>query len=498
MLLDNIKEDNNYTLTENGGVTHKTTNSAIFDMFALGGAMRDRFDNDIITMFRRAYAENRDYAMKLLFYFRNVRGGQGERNIFRVIIKDMAMSAYSDFGESIKKNLIYIPVFGRWDDLYTFVGTPYEENAFKIMSDQLIKDLSSDTPSLLAKWMKSENTSSKESRRLANLTREYLHLDHKQYRWMLSSLRQRINIVEKLMSQQKWDNIEFDKLPSKAGLIYRNAFARNEETRDRYIQFMTNKESTVNAGTLYPYDVVEQAIKYNSRYGNPVERAAINKYWKNLTDYFNGASLDALCMVDTSGSMMGRPIDVAISLGLYCAERNKGPWKDHYISFSHHPQLIETKGIDFVDKVHRIYRTNLCQNTNIEAAFDMIFDTAIKHNLRSDEIPKNLIIISDMEFDQATAQYQSYLYGKPKVDNNIETVMEGIRTKWNEHGLRLPNIIYWNVDARQPNIPDLGDKNISYVSGFSPVIFKQIMSGKTGYQLMMEVINSPEYACIHA
>ena len=128
----------------------------------------------------------------------------------------------------------------------------------------------------------------------------------------------------------------------------------------------------------------------------------------------------------------------------------------------------------------------------------MIFDTAITHNLRSDEIPKNLIIISDMEFDQATAQYQSYLYGKPKVDNNIETVMEGIRTKWNEHGLRLPNIIYWNVNARQPNIPDLGDKNISYVSGFSPVIFKQIMSGKTGYQLMMEVIDSPEYACIHA
>jgi len=219
----------------------------------------------------------------------------------------------------------------------------------------------------------------------------------------------------------------------------------------------------------------------------------VNKYWDNLADYFDGASFNALCMVDTSGSMTCgsadvKPIDVAVSLGLYCAEKAKGPFAGHYISFSSRPQLIECTGVDFCDKVHRIVSTNLCQNTNIEAAFDMVLNTAIRNRVPQDDMPKNIIVISDMEFDQAkdyNLRYQSNT-----------TLMEGIARKWQNSGYQMPHLIYWNVNARTNNIPMLGKDAISFVSGFSPSIFQTIMSGKTGYDLMMECLNKERYAVI--
>jgi hypothetical protein len=183
------------------------------------------------------------------------------------------------------------------------------------------------------------------------------------------------------------------------------------------------------------------------------------------------------------------PLNVAISLGLYCAERANGPFANHYVSFSRTPRLIETNGVDFCDKVYRIYRTNLCENTNIEATFDMLLQTALNNGCGQDELPQNIIVISDMEFDQGTAYMNR---------NNAKTLMENIREKWARHGYRMPHLIYWNVDARQNNIPeDMGCGLISYVSGMSPSIFEQILSGKTGYDLMMEKLDSERYAVIH-
>ena len=182
-------------------------------------------------------------------------------------------------------------------------------------------------------------------------------------------------------------------------------------------------------------------------------------------------------------------LNVAISLGLYCAERANGPFANHYVSFSRTPRLIETNGVDFCDKVYRIYRTNLCENTNIEATFDMLLQTALNNGCGQDELPQNIIVISDMEFDQGTAYMNR---------NNAKTLMENIREKWARHGYRMPHLIYWNVDARQNNIPeDMGCGLISYVSGMSPSIFEQILSGKTGYDLMMEKLDSERYAVIH-
>ena len=502
-LLNGLKNDTNYTFTENGGLTHTTTRSDLLDMFAMGAAMRNRDDADVILMFRKAYKENPEYAMKCLFYIRDVRGGQGERRFFRVIMKDLAKNST----EAARRNLQYVAEFGRWDDLYAFEGTKLEKDAFSIMRHQLALDVSCKTPSLLAKWLKSENASSYETARLANITRTYFGMTHKQYRKTLSFLREKINIVERLMSENRWDEIEFDKIPSRAGLIYKNAFARRDIIKAKYEKFAKDENTTVNAGTLYPYEVVEKAITAGCGYcyteDKSVDRAMVNKYWANLTDYFNGASLNALAMIDTSGSMRGTPIDVAISLGMYCAERANGPFANHYISFSSRPQLIECEGIDFVDKVRRIYETNLCENTNIEAAFDMVLNTAVKNKVPRNAMPDTIIVVSDMEFDSAQVSGCSYWNMRDKYrpntlnKNTADTVMETIANKWISYGYKLPHLIYWNVDARQDNIPMIGNGRISYVSGFSPSIFQTIMTGKTGLELMKEKLDSPRYSVIH-
>ena len=342
----------NYTYTENGAVTHKTTKSDLLDMFAMGAAMRTRSDEDVILMFRKAFKENPVYALKCLFYIRDVRGGQGERRFFRVVMKDLAKFDTA----AARRNLKFVPEFGRWDDLYVFVGTPLEADALQIMKDQLALDVECKTPSLLAKWLKSENTSSVESRRLGNITREFFGMSHKQYRKTLSILRERINVLERLMSEGRWDEIEFDKIPSKAGMKYKNAFARHDLERAKnenvqtYADFAKDNTKKVNAKALYPYECVHEALNimgnqqcWNSR-GHYValddtQRLMTNKYWDNLADYFNGATFNGIALVDTSGSMSGTPIEVAISLGLYCAEKNQGAFANHFISFESNPHF---------------------------------------------------------------------------------------------------------------------------------------------------------------
>jgi hypothetical protein len=239
---------------------------------------------------------------------------------------------------------------------------------------------------------------------------------------------------------------------------------------------------------------------YSSYAAKPMDdtdRLMVNKYWDNLENYFQDKHFNTLMVVDTSASMRGcdaaAPINVAISLGMYCAEKAKGPFAGHYISFSRTPRLVSINGVDFCDKVKRIYDANLCENTNIEATFDMLLDVALNSGCSNADLPEYLCIVSDMEFDTATSQG----WGYNRTTFNTKTVMESIREKWARHGLRMPKIIYWNVQARQNNIPeDLGCGNISYVSGMSPSIFDTIMSGKSGFELMMEKLNSPRYEVI--
>ena len=508
-MLNALKNETNFTRTENGALTHKTTRSDLLDMFAMGAAYRSRSDADVLVLFRKAFKENPVYAMKCLFYIRDVRGGQGERRFFRVCMRDLATQDL----EAAKRNMLNVPEYGRWDDLLVFIGTPLEKEAMAVIKAQLVLDVQCKTPSLLAKWLPSENTSSAKTRAQAAVVRKYLGWTHKQYRKTLSVLRARINVLERLMSENRWDEIEFDKIPSRAGMIYKNAFARHDLERvqsekavQSYADFAKDTTKKVNAKALYPYECVAEAMKvmgcnqhsWYSSYGKQVpmdntNRLMVNKYWDNLADYFNGAAFNGLAMVDTSSSMTwngGLAIQVATSLGIYCAEKAKGPFAGHYISFSRNPRLVEVEGVDFCDKVDRIVRADLCENTNIKGAFDMLLNTARQNHMAQDDMPKNIIVISDMEFDQATRYSMSY----SRADN---TLFENIEREWNANGYQMPHLIFWNVNARQNNIPMLGNGPISYVSGFSPSIFETIMTGKTGYDLMMDKLNSERYAAVN-
>lgn len=502
-LLRNLKEVTNKTLTQNGAVTYKSTMTKLYDLFAQGAAMRGASDDACVLLFKNAYEENPDMALKCLFYLRDIRGGQGERRFFRLCIKWLAMRHKDEMEQLIK----FVPEYGRYDDLFELFDTPLESE----MISYIYYIIHKNEDHLIYKWMPSINTSSSNTQARGRKFAREFDMTEREYRKMLSEGRKACNLVETLMSQQEWDKIAFDKLPSRAGLLYSKAFARREETKERYAVFMSSEKTKVNAGTLYPYDVVAKAIdvmgcgdywgRSRSVALNDTNRLAANKYWKNLTDYFNGATLNALCVCDTSGSMTSgynskiAPIDVAIALALYTAERAKGPFQNNFISFSSRPKLIETVGVDFCDKVKRIYQQNLCENTNIEATFDLVLNTAINNRLTQKDLPESLIIISDMQFDSARGLYG---HGYSNMNNSPLALMERIEAKWNNAGYKMPHLIFWNVNAATGagNIPMKDEDGVTYVSGASPSIFTSIMTGKTGQDLMMEALLSDRYSAI--
>ena len=491
-LLKNLKEQSNKTFTANGATTYSSTLSKVYDMFAQGAAMRGASDSDCVFMFKLAYKENPTMALKCLFYLRDIRGGQGERRFFRVCINWLA----NEYPAEMEHLIRFVPEYGRYDDLFELFGTPLEDEMMAYIKYVIDKD----EDHLVYKWMPSINASSKNTKERGRKFAHEFGMTEKEYRQMLSWGRKACHLVETLMSQNEWDKIAFDKLPSRAGILYSKAFARREETKDKYAAFMSNKTTKVNASTLYPYDVVAKAIEamgLHDYWGhrtialNDTNRLAANKYWDNLTDYFNGATLNALCVCDTSGSMTGgygtkiAPIDVAIALSLYTAEHAKGPFHNHFISFSSRPRLIETTGVDFCDKVARIYKQNLCENTNIEATFDLILDTAKRNHLSQDDLPEHLIIVSDMQFDSARGWRVS----------SADTLMENIELKWNMSGYKMPKLIFWNVNAASGggNIPMKDKDGITFVSGASPSIFTSILTGKSGQDLMYEALSLPRY-----
>ena len=472
----------------------------------MGGAYRSRSDEDVILLFKKAYIENPVYALKCLFYLRDVRGGQGERRFFRICVKWLAN--YDT--EVMRRNLRYVPMFGRYDDLYVFVGTPLEAAALNFMKEQLALDIQCKTPSLLAKWMKSENTSSAESRRLATITRKAMGMNHKQYRKTLSVLRGRINIVERLMSENRWDEIEFDKIPSKAGLKYKNAFARHDIERQQaavqsYADFAKDTTKKVNASVLNPVDIAEQIFKYGN-WSKPSEtdRLMWDKYWSCLKDYYHGREERGLAIVDVSGSMSGQPMAAAVSMGAYIAERGKGPFADHFVTFSGHPELVRFEGVDIYDKFQRARQADWAMNTNIEATFDMLLNTALQTKCPADEMPQTLYIFSDMEFDGCiscgpASTGRGYWHDDCRRitggAQGVTTLLESIAQKWSAYGYELPRVIFWNLNARNDNIPALGGR-FSYVSGFSMNMIETILSGKDGVDLMLEKLDSERYAVI--
>ena len=490
-----MKEDTNYTLTENFGITHKSTLNKVLDMFAMGGSMRNRSEDDIITMFKSAYEEDRTLALRCLFYLRDVRGGQGERRFFRICYKWLAETNQNEAENLINK----VGEYGRYDDLFVLFGTPCEAS----MMGYIKWIIDFDKDHLVYKWMPSINASSKSTQEKGRKFAREFHMTEREYRKLLSWGRKECNIVERLMSQNQWDQIAFDKLPSRAGLLYKNAFMRREETKERYAAFMSNKETKVNAAVLNPVEIAHQIFNYRG-WDKPsaTEREAWQKYWDNLKDYYGGREEPGIAIVDVSGSMTGQPMEAAVSMGAYIAERGKGLFKNHFITFSNNPELVEFVGKDIYHKFQAARGADWGGSTNIEAVFDMLLNTALQHRTPVSEMPKTLYIFSDMEFNRCITSgarsYERWAYGGSMLNRSqIDTVIEAQARKWKSYGYKIPRVIFWNLDARQNNIPAIGE-GFSYVSGFSMNMVECILSGKDGVDLMLEKLNSPRYEAIYS
>lgn len=474
----------NYTLTENGALTNKSTLNDVLDFFGAGGALRTRSEADIINLFSRAYAQDRTLAMKILFYFRDVRQGQGERNTFRVLLNWLGKN-YSDV---VRKNLENVPFYGRFDDLYSLVGTPLEKEVFALFAEQLKKDLISmkkgESVSLLAKWLKSENTSSDESRRLGAKTRLALELTPKRYRKVLSALRKHIDVLETKMCARDWKSINFEKVPSKASLNYRKAFGRHDQDRyAAYLKAVEKGEAKINAGAIYPYEIFRSLIGDSYGYNknlSPQEILQADLQWKAMPNWLEGNDHKGIVIADVSGSMSGLPILISVSLAIYFAERNVGPFKDFWMNFSSSPTFQKLRGNNLYEKFQNMDKNNWGGSTNLQAAFDLILSTAVANRVEQKDMPSVLYIVSDMEFNHACEGTNS----------------DVMKKKFAAAGYKLPRVVWWNVNARNDNFPIRCDESgMALVSGASPSILKSLLSAKDfdPMSIVYETVNNPRY-----
>ena len=477
-----MQVQSNFTTTEKGALTNKSTLNYVLDFFGAGGALRQRDDASIITLFSKAFSQDRLLATKILFYLRDVREGQGERKTFRTLINWLA----NNYTDVVRKNLENIAFYGRYDDMYSLVGTPLEKEVFALFGNQLKADIKNmragESVSLLAKWIKSENTSSAESRKLAHKTREALELTSKRYRKILSSLRKYIDVLEVKMCSGDWKNIDFEHVPSKASLNYRKAFGKHDQERyAAYLKSVEKGEAKINAGAVFPYEIFRSIIGG----GSALDIKQSDLQWKAMPNWLEGNEHYGLVIADVSGSMMsGVPnILVSVSLAIYFAERNVGPFKDVWMNFSSFPSFQKLVGNNLYEKYCNMDKNNWCQSTNLQSAFDLILSTALKNRVAQKDMPTVLYIVSDMEFDGAC-------------ESNDKTNFEVMRRKYENTGYRLPRVVWWNVSSRDDNFPIRADETgTALVSGCSPSILKSLLSAKDfdPMSIVFETINSPRY-----
>lgn len=483
-----MQVQSNFTTTENGALTNKSTLNYVLDFFGAGGAIRSRSENDVVTLFSKAFSQDRLLATKILFYLRDVREGQGERKTFRTLLKWLAVN----YPDVVRKNLDNIAFFGRYDDLYSLEGTSLESDVYTLFGNQLKSDIKNmkkgESVSLLAKWLKSENTSSKESCRLARKTRESLELSPKRYRKILSALRKYIDVIEVKMCAGDWKEIDFEKVTSKASLNYRKAFGKHDQERyAAYLKSVEKGEAKMNAGSIFPYEILRSIIT-RSGYAGVIDVSAqeimqADLQWKSMPNWLEGNEHYGLVIADVSGSMFTSdmlPILVSVSLAMYFAERNVGPFKDFWMNFSSSPTFQKLVGNNIAEKFTNMDKINWGGSTDLQAAFNLILSTAIKNNVKQKDMPSVLYIVSDMEHNYA---------GK-------NTNSDAIKQKYAAAGYLLPKIVWWNVAARNDSFPIRFDESgMALVSGCSPSILKSVLSAKSfdPMSIVYETVNSPRY-----
>jgi hypothetical protein len=469
--LDELEQAGNSALTENGAVTNRSALDPLLDFFSRAGAMRATPELAGV-LFAAAYNADPVSAIKCLFYLRDVRGGQGERAVFRACLRLLAEENIEQFYAVAR----LVGEYGRWDDLLSLHLT---STVAEILRDQLDVDegrmARGEPVSLLAKWLPSERTSSDDSVKLARSLMSIWGMKPREYRQTVVALRKHIRLLEQQMSANQWGDIDYEHTPGQALRKHTKAFYRHDDERFKaYLEAATTGEKKLKASTLFTYEVYEAAESGDTK--------AADAMWANLPDYTHGKP--ALVVADVSGSMMGRPMAVSVSLALYFATRNQGAFNGYFLTFSERPKLQKVVGRTLHQQMNSIEQSQWGMNTNLQAAFQAILDAAIAAEAGQEDIPAVLYIISDMEFDRC-------------VGGANETNFERARRDFREHGYELPHVVFWNVNARNMQSPATKfDKNVTLISGLSASTFQYAVAGKTPLESMMDILNGPRYAAV--
>lgn len=447
------------TLTNNGAVTHSTSDSTLLDFFSIAGSLRSNPEKTILSAWQKAYIENSELALRMLLWIRDCRGGAGERRTFRII--------YNNLNDADRRRIMLrIPEIGRWDDIWG--GTQQNKRTQKELSTQELSFIADNLSNgLLCKWLPRNGV-------VFNGLASHLKISHKQLR---AKIVKGTKVVEQQMSAHKWSEINYPSVPSKAMSIYAKAFDRRDRSRlSDYISKVKSGESKINASTLFPYDVL---LSYNKN------KSIAELQWKALPEYSSGKE-SILVVADVSASMGRwdesslRPIHASISLAMYCSERNNGAFKDCFITFSEEPELQKLTG-SFQDRIYQLSSSKWQMNTNLEAVFDLILEKAKNKNVATEEMPTKIIVISDMEFDTAIAG---------------ETNYDSIKLKYSQSNYTMPALVFWNVNGRPGNCPvKITDSGTALVSGYSPSIIPSILGNTSPYEVMMKTIMRDRYTC---
>lgn len=498
MFIELLEKELNKKLAENGAEGYITTGKALVDFnFQLPSYRDDTNYNKMLAQFAKAFAEDKELALKYLFYLRDIREGIGERDIFRKCIRQI--TPYLD-----DKVFDWIVEYGRWDDLFTFIGTNLEDSMALYVSKQLFEDKKNMKDgkriSLLAKWMPSINTSSKDTRRIAKWFIQKMSLNASTYRKTLSTLREYIDVIERKTCANEWNKINYSTVSSNANLKYKNAFLKHDkERREEYLNSLKTNDSNVkiNCKVLFPHNIVSN-YRYVHSGWNPCVidyDETLEQLWKNLPNYVDSKS-NILVVRDGSGSMTNlipgsntTALDVATGLSIYFSEKLEGEFYNKFITFSSKPEFVNLGKLNTLrDKLIECYNYDDCSNTNIEKTFDLILNVAIKNNLKQEEIP-NLLIISDMEFDYSTCNPNNYSQNK---------LFEILKAKFKEHNYKLPKLIFWNVNSRTNTIPLVQNElGVILVSGFSPAVTNLVLSNELDpYKALVKELMKERYSKI--
>lgn len=490
--------ENDLIQTENGAWGYRSTGNALLDINYSVPAMRRMDEDEIASKFWEAFREDKTNALKWLFFYRDIRGGLGERRGFRAILKWLA----NNEPEILKAIIPLVPNYGRYDDLFVLLEYSFPSDIRDCVLDFIKAQFSQDMcamrlhkpVSLLAKWLPSASTNNKDKICQRRFIQKKLNLSNAEYRKELSKLRAYIDVVEVKMSANRWGEIAYESVPSRANLLYKGAFLKHDEERRReFLAKVERGETKINSSILFPHEIVHSYIASGERVYRGIKikyDASLESMWKALPDLVQECG-NVMVVADGSGSMLCEisnnvtALDVSNALAIYFSERSSGEFKNKYITFSSRPELVDLSNCkDLREKLIEAYKHNDCSNTNIEATFRLILNTAVQNHVSRNDMPKTVLIISDMEFDGATTYY-----------SDKAALFKHIANEYKSAGYTLPGLVFWNVNSRTGAIPMRENENgVALVGGFSANICKMVMSGKLDpYECLLETINSERY-----